>query len=179
MCRTPCRFEHVRSKQGCGRLYCWNIIMRMRWLAKLLLWGLTPPEREPDFVIGDRYLLRWFLIPRNNYLNVYLHHFLHSDDDRALHDHPYWSISLCLWGSSIEHLAAGRSRTIRQGSIVLRSAAASHRIELRDGTDCWTLFVTGPRIREWGFYCPRGWRHWRDYTKPSSSGQVGRGCGEL
>ena len=54
-----------------------------------------------------------------------------------------------------------------------------HRIEIRGGEQCWTLFITGPRIREWGFHCPQGWRHWRDYTKPGSYGQVGRGCGEM
>lgn len=43
-----------------------------------------------DFTIGGHerpYLLRWFIIPRNRFFNIYLHKFLRSDDDRALLDH--------------------------------------------------------------------------------------------
>jgi hypothetical protein len=43
-------------------------------------------KRAPDQVIGGRerpYMLRWYLIPRNRFCNIYLHHFLRSDDDRA------------------------------------------------------------------------------------------------
>lgn len=42
-----------------------------------------------------------------------------------------------------------------------------------------TLFFCGPRVREWGFYCTHGWRHWREYIAPTSYGnRVGKGCGE-
>ena len=40
-----------------------------------------------DLVVGgdaDPYLRRWWLIPRNRIFNVYLHHFMRSDDDRVL-----------------------------------------------------------------------------------------------
>lgn len=39
--------------------------------------------------------------------------------------------------------------------------------------------VTGPIVREWGFDCPQGWRHWTEYTKGEGhTSGVGRGCGE-
>ena len=42
-----------------------------------------------------------------------------------------------------------------------------------------TLFFCGPRVREWGFYCPQGWKHYKDYIAPTSYGnRVGKGCGE-
>ena len=63
-------------------------------------------RREPDFIIGDNYLRRWWLIPRNRWLNVYLHEFRASDDDRALHDHPWASCSIILRGEYFEHLPA-------------------------------------------------------------------------
>ncbi|SID67872.1 Protein of uncharacterised function (DUF550) [Mycobacteroides abscessus subsp. abscessus] len=57
---------------------------------------------EPHQPIGAEgeapYLLRWYVIPRNRWLNIYLHKFLRDDDDRALHDHPWWFVSLMLWG---------------------------------------------------------------------------------
>ena len=63
------------------------------WLPQLL-------SGRPHKVIGgpDPYLLRWHVIPRNRLLNVYVHKFLRSDDDRALHDHPWWFVSLILRG---------------------------------------------------------------------------------
>lgn len=136
-------------------------------------------RRPADVVIGgheDPYLLRWFVIPRNPVCNVYLHLFLRSDDDRALHDHPWASISLLLDGEYTEHLADNQKRLLRAGDMRVRmSGKLAHRIELHKGP-CWTLFVTGPRYRQWGFHCPQGWRHWREFTNPSDPGAIGRGC---
>lgn len=141
-------------------------------------------RRNPDVVIGgmdDPYLRRWWLIPRNRWFNVYLHHFMRSDDDRALHDHPWWNLSVLLRGRYVEHtIAAGginRRTEMRAGDWKFRRARAAHRIELVDGA-CWTLFITGPRLREWGFHCPRGWVHWKIFTDPADHGKIGRGCGE-
>jgi hypothetical protein len=140
--------------------------------------------REPDVFIGGRentYLARWWL-RRNKFINYYLHNFRRSDDDRALHDHPWWNLSILLRGTYTEHtIDAGgvHVRRIRTaGDIVFRRAESAHRIELHDGP-CWTLFITGPKIREWGFHCPKGWRHWRVFTNPADNGAtIGRGCGE-
>lgn len=139
-------------------------------------------RRPPDFVIGgddNPYLRRWWVIPRNRVFNVYLHHFMRSDDDRALHCHPWINASILLTGEYDEHtIAAGgvHSRhTYRAGDIKLRRAKAAHRVELTDGP-CWTLFITGPTIRQWGFHCPGGWRPWQEFTKPGDSGSIGKGC---
>lgn len=149
--------------------------MKSNWIARMF-------RREPDFHIGGRidpYMLRWYVIPRNRFFNIYLHKFLRDDDDRALHDHPWPSVSLALKGEYIEHTASYVRRR-GFGSIVIRSAKHAHRIELarKDGrpVPAWTLFVTGPKIREWGFHCPKGWRHWRDFVSETDSGSVGRGC---
>jgi len=130
--------------------------------------------RKPDFIIGDDYLRRWWLIPRNRFFNVYLHCIRKDDDDRALHDHPWWNVSILLKGSYREHMPHG-SRVLSAGSIRARGALAAHRLEVVSGP-VWTIFITGPRIREWGFHCPQGWRHWQDFTNQADRGQVGRGC---
>lgn len=58
----------------------------------------------------------------------------------------------------------------------LRRATFTHRIELTNGP-VWTLFLTGPKVREWGFHCPQEWRHWTFFTNPKDGGQAtGRGC---
>lgn len=141
--------------------------------------------RDPDVVIGDAanpYLRRWHVIPRNRFFNIYLHEILRSDDDRALHDHPWWNLSIVLGGGYHEHtIAAGgvHCRAWRgPGFLKFRGAAAAHRLEVsRPAT---TLFITGPRLRAWGFHCPEtGWRHWRAFTAGPNGETVGRGCGEV
>lgn len=143
-------------------------------------------RRAPDVIIGGRsdpYLLRWHIIPRNPIFNVYLHHFMRSDDDRALHDHPWTNVSILLRGGYTEH-------TIRAGGIHVRAerhagrvkvrlfGTMAHRIELTTGP-CWTLFITGPRYRNWGFHCAeRGWIPWQEFTADEDSGLVGKGCGD-
>ncbi len=142
--------------------------------------------RDPDFIIGGAerpYLLRWWVIPRNRFFNVYLHLFCRSDDDRALHDHPWlFNCSVLLDGEYVEHTSSGVHYR-ETGAVKFRWGGAPHRIQLlprlygrRDEFPVWTLFITGPKVREWGFYCTRGWRHWREFTSPHDGGQVGRGC---
>ena len=138
-------------------------------------WARARMQRAPDFVIGDDYLRRWWLIPRNEGCNVYLHEILHSDDDRALHDHPWDNTSMLLIGSYIEHTPEGVFDRAA-GSIVTRKATDAHRLEIPEGGRAVSLFITGPKLREWGFHCPNGWRHWREFVDERDSGQVGRGC---
>lgn len=142
--------------------------------------------RPPDLVIGGKerpYLRRWFVVPRNALCNVYLHQFLRSDDDRALHDHPWANCSIVLRGEYTEHtIDAGgihRHAILRTGALRWRrSGRMAHRIELHAGV-CWTLFLTGPRYREWGFHCAeRGWVHWQRFTAASDPGAIGKGCDE-
>lgn len=135
-------------------------------------------RRAPDFVIGGSerpYLRRWWVIPRNPIFNIYLHQFLRDDDDRALHDHPWFNLSILLRGQYREHTRTG-AVVRRAGGFKLRSPWAAHRIELIDGEPCWTLFITGPRQRQWGFWCPQGWRHWKLFVDGKDAGSIGRGC---
>lgn len=139
------------------------------------------PRRPPDFVIGPPeapYLRRWWLVPRNRWCNVYLHQILRSDDDRALHDHPWWNVSIILRGSYIEVMPGQRDKYRNVGSVVFRRAEQLHRLVIdKISGPAWTLFITGPRVREWGFQCPKGWVPWHEFTKPGAKGQVGKGCG--
>lgn len=138
-------------------------------------------ERGPDFIVGgahDPYLERWFAIPRTRLMNIYIHRFKRDDDDRALHDHPWPSVSVMLSGELLEHYKSGeytRRRSVHPGDIVLRAARFAHRLEVVDGP-ALTLFITGPRIRRWGFHCPNGWRHWKLFVSPKDKGSIGRGC---
>lgn len=158
-------------------------------------------NRQPDFVIGGQdnpYLRRHWLIPRNRFFNVYVHEFLRSDDDRALHCHPWaFNASWLIDGMYVEH-------TIREGGVHVathrqagdfkfRWGAAPHRVELYHAgiatgngkargfgrpIPCWTVFITGPVVRMWGFHCPKGWVPWREFVDARDAGSIGKGCGE-
>ncbi|SKM81860.1 Uncharacterised protein [Mycobacteroides abscessus subsp. massiliense] len=176
-----------------------------RWLRK---WVRLEPHQPIGSEGEPPYLLRWYVIPRNRWLNVYLHKFLRDDDDRALHDHPWWFLSLVLWGQYIEVTDDGRS--VRSAPelwrlfwgdrpLVFRPALWRHRVELVKAPatsvertrirprlralPCWTLIVTGPRTRLWGFWCSGpAWpgaspRHYVDRFVPwDEFGDAG--CGE-
>jgi hypothetical protein len=145
-------------------------------------------EHEPTQIIGgieNPYLFRWCLAPKNRFGNIYLHLIVRDDDDRALHDHPFDSVSIVLDGplSEIRRCKHGDEiREFKAGDIVFRSASAAHRLFLdRRGTPAVTCFFVGPRRRQWGFLCPSRWVHWKEFTAYSVDGdgnRVGRGCGE-
>jgi hypothetical protein len=159
-------------------------------------------NRKPDFVIGGKdspYVRRHWLLPRNWLFNVYVHEFLRSDDDRALHDHPWlFNASWIIEGEYVEWVPTydrrlpwnlsvrcqyPQMRILEAGDVRFRWGRAAHRVELFvDWKDrplpCWTVFVTGPRVREWGFHCPKGWIPWQRFTAASDPGAVGKGCEE-
>lgn len=128
----------------------------------------------PDKTIGA-YMLRWWRIARNAYMNVYYHIVQRSDDDRALHDHPWWNFSIVLDGGYYEHtIEAGgvNKRTwYGPGSVRFRRAGTfAHRLELAvehatgkpwtpNGAEMpvRTIFITGPVLRRWGFHHPSKW----------------------
>ncbi len=146
----------------------------------MLAWANGLMQRSPDFVIGEAaapYMRRWWVIPRNAGCNVYLHEILRSDDDRALHDHPWPNTSLLLAGRYVEHTPEG-SFMREAGWIGERGADAAHRLEILPDERAVSLFMTGPKVREWGFHCPKGWVHWQDFTGGAQGELVGRGCGE-
>ena len=147
-------------------------------LSDMQAWASGIMMRDPDFIIGDNYMRRWWVIPRNTSCTVYLHDILHSDDDRAMHDHPWANTSFLITGSYIEHTPDG-TFTRNAGDVVERAADALHRLEVIPGQRAISLFMTGPTVREWGFACPKGWVHWRDFVDARDAGQIGRGCGEF
>lgn len=139
----------------------------------------TVMSRNPDVRIpGDPaispYMLRWWKIRRNAFFNVYYHIVRRSDDDTALHDHPWWNFSIILHGSYFEHLIADggvnhKTRYSAGDVRFRRSGNFAHRLELerygpnaypfREGEEIpvHTIFITGPVLRRWGFHHPDRW----------------------
>jgi len=146
---------------------------------RIIAWALA---RKPNLNVGgeaDPYMRRWYVIPRNPVLNIYIHQFMRDDEDRAKHDHPWISLSWLMRGRLVEICGDGAA-ALWPGAIRLRGPWFAHRLIVPTDyrRDTWTLFITGPRLRHWGFHCPNGWVHWRDFTAGEHGEVVGRGCGE-
>lgn len=160
-----------------------------RWVVNALKQRLMPlTVYLPDEIIGSGYrwrktsgqppgflpkpfLKRWFVIPKNRWCNIYLHKFILDDEDRALHSHPWFNVSLLLVGQYIE-VTKDRRKLYTAGNLKFRLPSTGHRIELvhtrktghkrtktlrERGQPSWSLFITGPVMQSWGFYCPAGW----------------------
>lgn len=165
------------------------------FLSAWLYRRLSPimDARPPDQVIGPPkapYLQRWWIVKRR-FFNLYLHRVPRSDDDRALHDHPSWNMSIILDGGYVEVMPTqswqlsyvdfergGLQRKRRgAGKWLWRSAHSRHRLEVAH-EGAVTLWMRGPTIHGWGFYCRKGFVPWQEFVKPNAPGEVGRGCGD-
>ena len=126
-------------------------------------------ENEPYL---ERYYL--FLKERERFpFNVFLHKFLKSDPD-DVHDHPWPYTTIILRGGYWEWIpifdSVGRKTGEIQhwrgpGHFRTCSATSYHRIELDPNITAWTLFMPGPKQREWGFLVKNKWVQWQEYLQ--------------
>lgn len=121
-------------------------------------------DRVDDQPYLERYYL--FLKDRQKFpFNVFLHKFLKGDPD-DLHDHPWPYFTLILRGGYWEwvpvfNTLGEKINEIRiwraPGHWRVCSAKSYHRIELEPGVTAWTLFMPGPKQRDWGFLVRNRW----------------------
>jgi hypothetical protein len=83
------------------------------------------------------------------FFSLRMHHWMYSDDLRAPHDHPWWFLTLCVWGSYVDVSPDGDDR-VSVGSVRFRRAEHRHSVKVERST--WTLLLTGPERRVWGFW---------------------------
>lgn len=146
------------------------------------------PRKEVIHRDGDPYLTRWWLVDTQHRGRLYLHRFHRSDAD-VHHDHPWSFWSLILKGGYYEWTPSpwicrdtpGCSepevaRWYRPGRLLRRPATWRHRVEIP--TDLrgrvWSLVWTGPKVRDWGFWCPRGWIPFQEHNSRREA--TGEGC---
>lgn len=143
-------------------------------------WKHLNEIREPN-------MARTPLLPKNNKFNVFRHVYTHGElGVPSLHDHPWWSMSILLYGEVEEvvfdceqkDLDAIRTRglkaymkhgidgflnntmeipvkkTISVPRVIVRPPGYTHSLLLKSEKAA-TLFITGPRVQNWGFYTSR------------------------
>lgn len=121
-----------------------------------------------DRVNNEPYLERYyvFLKDRKSFpFNIFIHKFLKSDPD-DLHDHPWSYFTLILKGGYYEWIP-GVNCEVRKwrgpGHFRVCGATSLHRIELKPGVTCWTVFMPFKKVREWGFISRGVWVQWEEY----------------
>ena len=122
-------------------------------------------------VIMDRfenepYLTRYYLFLKDRKwfpFNIFLHNF-HKGDLDDLHDHPWPYLTIILRGGYWEHTPRGRFWRA-PGHIRFSTPRSLHRIELEPNVSTWTLFIPGPKIREWGFIRKGEWVESQQYLR--------------
>ena len=125
---------------------------------------------------GQVYLNRWG-VAHDRIGGVMLHRMEAPDPGVDLHDHPWWFVSIVLWGGYTEQRADSRiaphlarmadqfPETCTRGAITERRAGSArsmrldecHTITALHRRTCWTLVIRGPRRRAWGFFLPTGY----------------------
>ena len=133
-----------------------------------------------DRVENEPYLERYYLFLRERErfpFNIFLHKFLKSDPD-DVHDHPWPYATLVLKGGYWEWIphfdTVGRKTGEYQvwrgpGHFRISKANSFHRIELDPDITAWTLFMPGPKQRDWGFLVRNQWIQWEEYLKQRKS----------
>ena len=129
-------------------------------------------DRQSDEPYLERYYL--FLKDRDRFpFNVFLHKFLKGDPD-DVHDHPWPYATLILKGGYYEWLPQfdNKGNKIAEmcvwrgpGSFRICRANSYHRIELDPSVTAWTLFMPGPKKRDWGFLVKNKWIQHEQYLK--------------
>ena len=127
-----------------------------------------------DRLDNEPYLERYYLFLKDRKkfpFNVFLHRFLKGDPD-DVHDHPWGYFTIILkggyyeWTPEFDHrgIKIGETRHWRgPGHFRVCSSTSYHRIELAEGVECWTLFMPGPKQRDWGFLVKNKWVQWEQY----------------
>lgn len=139
----------------------------------------------------DPYLIRWYVI-RTERFAIFIHKFIRSDEDRALHDHPWNFIVIPIWRGYIEHSESdlvdpasvgyvpSRTRALQQKRRVWpiigtrkRPATYRHRVELLRVWEQWEGLTTPPywsrvdaELPSWSIFIRfREWRQWGFWPK--------------
>lgn len=110
--------------------------------------GLIVTWREKLGLPSCPYVIRWRI--ETKWFSIRLHHWLSPDDDRAFHDHPWAFTTFVLKGGYVDESSAG-SEHLQAGDVRHREAEHRHTV-YPDPGGAWTLVVTGPKIRTWGFW---------------------------
>lgn len=89
-----------------------------------------------------------FQLVKTPWFNIYLHRLKALTYHTHCHDHPWTFLAILLRGGYWEY-HVDKATWRRPGSVLYRPAEFRHNV-ITKGVS-WSLIITGPRRREWGF----------------------------
>ncbi|GFE71299.1 hypothetical protein [Chroococcus sp. FPU101] len=96
--------------------------------------------------------------------NLMLHKICLSDPD-DLHDHPWWYATFILKGGYWEITPKGKYWR-GAGHFRIRPPHSLHRLEIpEDSQGSWSIFLRGPKQKNWGFVKHGTWIEHRNYLE--------------
>jgi hypothetical protein len=93
------------------------------------------------------YIIRWVF--ECSLFSIRLHHWLRSDDLRHKHDHAWDFISIVLKGNIVDRSRKGDKK---REWLSITKYEAKHQHSVVVDKPCWTLLLTGPEKRTWGYW---------------------------
>ena len=148
-------FRHIHGHiyDANGRLYMgrWWVVAPGTWQSRVLL-----------FVTGGRYE------------SIRLHHINRPDNDRDLHNHPFYYLTFVLLGYYSEFRCDRKGapdywQLLTRGKSSTGGEELWHRIDDVSPQGVWTFFMMGPNKGEWGFDTPDGYVESRAYFNQRGS----------
>jgi hypothetical protein len=136
--------------------------------------GITWGQRlgEPECPYARRWVLN---LGRFGSLRV--HHWVASDDQRFPHDHAWWFLTVVLRGGytdisdmTSDWVPPSTTSTfrihdhVRAPAVRFRSAQHRHKVKV-DHDGAWTVLLTGPPVRDWGFWVDGQFKRMRQYFR--------------
>jgi len=97
--------------------------------------------------IGERFT-RYALF-KSRWVNIYLHQLYAPSWHPECHDHPWGFLTILLRNGYLERIGTKDYRRW-PGMILWRPATFAHNVITPYGTS-WSLIITGPKARDWGF----------------------------
>jgi len=120
------------------------------------------PARLTTIGRGNSVLANRLIVRKDSHGSIYVHRW-HRSDPEDFHDHPWDFVSLILKGGYYETRPDGRVWR-SPGSIVFRNATDRHRVEVdKNFPFPISMIITGPIIREWGFWVAGNFIHHTEY----------------
>lgn len=115
----------------------------------------------------DGYMHRWWLFnPRGavfpGLAAIRIHHILRPDAGPHPHNHPWDARTIILRGGYFEERDDGEHLRVAGDTTEIK-ATTFHRIVKVSEGGAWTMFITGPKLQDWGFRTAEGVIPWREY----------------
>jgi hypothetical protein len=97
--------------------------------------------------IGEKFTR--YQLAKTPWFNVYLHQLSAPNWHPECHDHPWGFIAILLRRGYLEQVGTKKYKR-RPGSILFRPATFKHNVITPYG-ESWSLILTTPKSRDWGF----------------------------